>query len=450
VGLDTRTIELELCNDSGMDANGILLEFTFGRTEILRASVIEEKKVILNRPHTKAFQCGVVAAGAHTKLRLTYRMDPPAFRTSRSDPPLFFVTWLAPNGTPPPAAPDRFAPLPSPLRLNGPGDVAEIRRVARAHEPNVEQLRAKRDADIAATPGNPRVYKQFFADLDFQTNPRLGGASATAAVYMQLKRVLQDRFVRRASGPGVGSVPTPAAALLERELVRKVAMDVAAQLQGMIKNAFGPLLAFKAGNAPNFEEALEMFASGSLTSFDAHGAPDGPLMLALGEFALLLKELAGTPMPTHYQGKPIPAPAADIPDIDWAFWKQLLPVMCRVSEIFARCYHNPWPGHSYTMQAYTPNDNPNGRRGLDPYGTSGQADLAILQSIRTAWSSMDTAGEFARTIASALRNDPLVVTHGPHKVMPLIKPELAGRTWECANEVGSHERDQAMPEAEID
>ena len=97
------------------------------------------------------------------------------------------------------------------------------------------------------------------------------------------------------------------------------------------------------------------------------------------------------------------------------------------------------------MSDYTPNHNPMGRRGLDPFGASATIDSRELASIREAWNVRDVAGRFARVVCMALLDGlPTVLkpaagtalTPSPAGVPPLqdIKPHLKGRKRTAANQ----------------
>lgn len=429
----TRTVQLLLCNDSGVPANGVVLEFMFGRSEIVKVAV-DQAHVFFSHPD-KAF--GIVfafdlAPCAKVTLDIEYRFDPPAFRTTAPPAaPELFVTWLARTGAVVRKPPSPFQRLPNPLAFDGsPAAEQAVAAHVGAHDLQPAAIRTRRERDIDATEGPRKTYKRFFYELDVSTNPKLGVAKGgTQRLYFPLKRTLQARFLARAQALAAGG-HGPVFSQLSLELLRVDAAQVAASLQRLINKHFESLLVTAQGRSGSFEEALEMFASGALTSFDGHGGPDGPLVFALGEFVLLLQDLAHSP-PQH-DNRPIVSKAKPI---DWAFWRQLEPVMCRVAEIFARCYHRPLPANDRSFAAYTPNDNPNGRRGLDPYAGKAGGAATTLASLRAAWANTDVRREFARTVAAALRGELSVKLAGP-KALPEINPQLAGRTLGCANEIG--------------
>ncbi|MEZ5963008.1 MAG: hypothetical protein R3F56_04090 [Planctomycetota bacterium] len=445
------TLRLNLCNDSGGDASGLALEFMPGRTRIQRARIdIDENNThsLIDTPTLKGWWFDDdLPAGSKVELILVFEFDVPSFRIDPDGTSGFFVTWLSASGTPIPPWNKPFRRLPSPLLFDrsAAASHAAINHALLHHEATAQQIVTRRNDDIDATQGVAQVYKVFFLRLDVQTNPDLGGqATTTHESYFFLKRILQARMLVRAQHAASGATAPLVFSTRERDLVRKAAAAAAHHLQSLVVSHFGSATIARHGaGVPNFEEALDMFASGALTSFDAHGAPDGALVLTLGEFVLLLRELVEHPPAGPGPGKggtpPPPVPASKALPIDWNFWQPLERVMCRTAEIFARCYHLPGaPANvSRTVVAYTPLDNPNGRRGLDPHDpTSGAADASILHDIRGAWAKADPAKRFGETVAAALLGE-LSPPPAPPSLPSLddIKPHLSGRKWTCSNEM---------------
>jgi hypothetical protein len=445
---DQLMASITLCNDTSVPATGVALEFIRGRTEILS---LDDHDWFLDGDFIKAarFKSEAVPPGGSITLEVLYRLDPPSFRiTPRPRDPEFMVTWLSPQGGPLTSTPDKLSRLPSPLHFDESAksfqDVADY---VAAHDLTIAEIKAARLADIGTSRGAVLRYKRFFATLDEQTNPKLG---ATGPVrYVPFMRVLQARFLRRARA---AVLPGPALVWpsIERELLRHDAGVIAGRMQSWMRQEIGDLLRVRVGpvgrpgqSFATCEEALEMWASGALTSFDAFGAPDGPMAFAFGEFGLLLLELLDNPRPTQYRGRRI---AWNVEDIDGEFWRPLVPVLCRLAEIFARCYHRPLPANHaerYKFESYTPLDNPNGRRGLNPYGADvarAAADAAMLDAIRTSWRGNwpgnvnSIADKFGLTVASALRQELVGVPAGAvFRDLPDHAPELAGREKKCWN-----------------
>lgn len=357
---DSNTCSWPIVNETDGPVVGVTLFLAHTRSRLVSgacvvAGEISKLQVASGGSHSVLHASLVtpLASTSAVEVQFTYLGDPPHVRA---------LTWWT-NGGRAVRSPGGGNSLPLTVPASQTGRLLGYART----EQEEFDLRA---AHIAGIHDSTRLHREFFFDLDYATQPPGGPDFAPLTAY------LRRRYLVRGEVTGFGD--TYAAAPVELESWRADAEQAAGKLKEVLREYYA-----KCGKlaVDRVEEAFELFASGQLTDFDTHGAPNGANYFAFCEFALLCVELG------HERD----------------FWKSLVPIFARTAEIFARCYHQV-DGPRMTC-AYRVAHNPNGAR------TFSQAERTAL---RGTWAGRDPVLGFGQVVHAALYDELGQVTVPPY------------------------------------
>lgn len=373
-GEDERTVCVDVKNDSGVAAHRVTVHIPERRTVLVGVALAGQGGRELERvagPLTAIFTTALdapLAPGAKLELKLRFIGDPPYLKA---------VTW---SGSADPSSCATQHP-----------------RAAYVERTFAEELE-DRARCVATLEGPDRAFGAFFLHLDRETMPdeRSGYAALQLAGYLML------RVMIRAEEASHGDTPT----FHTHELTswRPVATQIGDQLRWIYLAHFPELATC---DTARFGAAFERFATGALLAFDTHGVPNGVSYFCFGELALLMLEL----------------------DHHAEFWRPLVPIFARTSELYAESYHRRDGARSLTSYAVQ-------------FGLAGarEQDPCQLERNRKAWEAVvDPTYSFGRIVHAALADE---VQKGPLAPFALRDAGDTARDPKhgCKSAPGEHDR----------
>jgi len=360
LGAGTQTVELTVQHDLVDEAQGAVLFLDSRRARIDDVRPADPTSAQVGDRDPRSTDAWIVEfstpllRGEQSTFEVDFHGELPFVRS---------VLWIADDGADGLDPGDWFDNTP---RAITPAALTALDTLGRTQAEEYEH----REELIRASPsGDRRVFQEFFLDLDRDPNP----GTTEARLVRQLTSYLGQRVLVRAEEAGFGETPVFDADDLARW--RPDVVMVAARVEALALAHFPELAVY---DTAQIAAAFEQFATGALRVFDTHGAPNGVSYFSFCELAIMM---------TDYDERS-------------SFWRPLILVFARTSELFANAYHRC--AGPRTIAAYGVANNLDGSR------TQGPTELAAN---RAAWALVvDPVYSFGRIVYAALHDE---VVAGP-------------------------------------
>lgn len=360
LGTGAQTVSLALNNDLVDEASGAVLFLDSRRARVVAVRPTDPQSMQIGDRDPRSTDAWIaefprpLRRGERGTFEVDFEGDQPYLR---------HLLWVARDGA---ESLDPGAKFDATPRSITPGALAALDTLGRT---KAEEFEHRESSIRASSTGDRRVAQEFFLDLDRDPSP----GTTEARLVRQLTSYLGQRVLVRAEEAGFGVKPVFDADDLARWKADVVM--VAARVEALALAHFPELAEY---DMQRFEAAFEQFATGALRVFDTHGAPNGVSYFSFCELAIMMSGYGVRPR----------------------FWRPLIPIYARTSELFANAYHRC--GGPRTLAAYGVANNLMGTR------TQGPAELAAN---RAAWALVvDPVYSFGRIVNAALHDE--VVT-GP-------------------------------------